>query len=148
MQRYRIARSLKPRPRRGMRRAAAALGLLCAAILACGQGHIPYVARVRDIHGVLISVAAWGRDSARLDRGVAAALDSAATVEAMLQDAVSPEFERLLQRAAALSRASGGAYEPTGSRHTDLGELGRGYALDRALAALRGAADSAVLSSG
>ena len=35
-----------------------------------------------------------------------------------------------------------------GGLHLDLAEMGRGYALDRALAALHGVADSAVISSG
>jgi thiamine biosynthesis lipoprotein len=80
---------------------------------------------------------------------------------------VAPALAELLVRALDLARASGGAFDPTGrdfrglsvdtAHHTvtlrrglrlDLGALGRGYALDRALLALRGAADSAVLGSG
>ena len=122
--------------------------MCCVTMLGCGRHHTPYRAGVREANGVVISVAAWGPDSARLDHAVAAALDSAAAALAMLKDAVSPEFERLALRANALARASGGAYGPTGDRHTDLGELGRGFVLDRALAVLHGAADSAVISSG
>jgi len=149
--------------------------LWCGMVAGCGQQRAPYVAGVREAHGVLVSVAAWGPDSLRLERAVQGALDSAMSVTTMLSDlgarpgtrGVSPGLARLVQRALELARASGGAFDPTGrnirgvsvdtARHTvtlppglslDLGEFGRGYALDRALAALRGAADSAVLSSG
>jgi thiamine biosynthesis lipoprotein ApbE len=149
--------------------------LLGAVVAGCGHQRAPYVARVREAHGVLISVAAWGPDSQRLDHAVAAALDSAAAVESAVAGVgdrpgtrdVSPELARLVLRSLDLARASGGAFDPTGrnfrglvvdtARHTvtlprglhlDLGEFGRGVALDRALAALHGAADSAVLSSG
>jgi len=143
--------------------------------MGCGHRRPPYVARVREANGVLIAVAAWGRDSQRLAGAVQAALDSAAGAEAMLArlgdragtQVVAPGLATLVQRALLLARASGGAFDPTGrsfrsasvdtARHTitvpagvhlDLGEFGRGYALDRALLALRGAADSAVISSG
>jgi len=149
--------------------------LLAAAAAACSPGRTPYVARVREIHGVLVSVAAWGRDSLRLDHAVAAALDSAAEVETMLASlgeragtvVVSHGLAQLVFRAAELARASGGAFDPTSksfrslsvdtARHTltiprglhlELGELGRGSVLDHALAALHGAADSAVITSG
>lgn len=149
--------------------------VLAAAVLGCGHHVVPYVARVGEANGVLVSVAAWGRDSLRLARAVQAALDSVAGVEAMLSHvgdrpgthAVAPGVTALVQRAASLARASGGAFDPTGRnfrglaidtvRHTitippglrlDLGEFGRGYALDRALLALQGVADSAVISSG
>lgn len=149
--------------------------LLGAAVAACGPSRPPYVARVREARGVLISVAAWGPDSQRLDHAVAAALDSAAAVETALAgvsdrpgiQGVSSGLAQLVLRAVELARASGGAFDPTaknfralsvdtgrhtitlgGGLHLDLGELGRGYALDRALAALHGAADSAVISSG
>lgn len=176
MQCYRIDRSLNPRPVRGMRRAGGLVALVWGCALGCGHRHTPYVARVRDASGVLISVAAWGPDSARLDHAVASALDSAAAVEAALAElgdrtaatlSVSPGIAQLVQRAAGLAHAAGGAFDPTGrnfrglsvdtvrhaivlppGRHLDLGELGRGYALDRAMAALHGAADSAVISSG
>ena len=149
--------------------------LLAAAVAACGHSRTPYVARVRETRGVLISVAAWGPDSQRLDHAVTAALDSAAAVETALAgvrdrpgtQGVSPGLTRLVLRAVELARASGGAFDPTaknfralsvdtvrhtitlaGGLHLDLGEVGRGYALDRALAALHGVADSAVISSG
>jgi thiamine biosynthesis lipoprotein ApbE len=149
--------------------------LLAAAVAACGHSRTPYVARVRETRGVLISVAAWGPDSQRLDHAVTAALDSAAAVETALAgvsdrpgtQGVSPGLARLVLRAVELARASGGAFDPTaknfralsvdtvrhtitlaGGLHLDLGEVGRGYALDRALAALHGVADSAVISSG
>jgi len=158
-----------------MRRSWFVAGLWCAMLGGCGQRRTPYVAGVREAHGVLVSVAAWGPDSQRLERAVQGALDSAMSVATMLADfgdrpgtrGVSPGLARLVQRALELARASGGAFDPSGrnfrgvsvdtARHTvtlspglslDLGEFGRGYALDRALAALRGAADSAVLSSG
>lgn len=158
-----------------MRRSWFVAGLWCAMVGGCGQRRAPYVAGVREAHGVLVSVAAWGPDSLRLARAVQGALDSAMSVAAMLSDlgdrpgtrGVSPELAHLVQRALELARASGGAFDPTGRnfrgltvdtvRHTvtlthglqlELGEFGRGYALDRALVALRGAADSAVLSSG
>lgn len=175
MQCYRIDRSLKTPPVRGMRRAGVLAAWCWGATLGCGQHHTPYVARVRDASGVLISVAAWGPDSARLDHAVARALDSAAAVETALAElgdrtatlSVSPGIAQLVQRAAGLAHAAGGAFDPTGrnfrglsvdtvrhtivlppGQHLDLGELGRGYALDRAMAALHGAADSAVISSG
>jgi thiamine biosynthesis lipoprotein ApbE len=175
MQRYRIDRSLNPRPARGMRRLGLVAAVVCASLSGCGHRSTPYVARVRETHGVLISVAAWGPDSQRLDHAVAAALDSAAAVETALAgvserpgaQGVPAGVARLVLRAVELARASGGAFDPTArnsrglavdtARHTvtlsrglhlDLGELGRGYALDRALAALQGAADSAVISSG
>ncbi len=158
-----------------MRRFRLAIALWSAAGVACGHRPAPYVARVREANGVLVSIAAWGPDSLRLDHAVGAALDSAAGVAATLADLggrpgtqeVSPGLARLLLRAALLARASGGAFDPTGrnfrgvsidtARHTvtfsrslplDLGEFGRGYALDRALVALHGSADSAVISSG
>lgn len=160
-----------------MRRACLALGVCWTTTFGCGRPHVPYFARVREANGVLISVAAWGPDSARLDHAVRAALDSAAAVEAMLADsgrlsgsatrAVPPALLRLVLRAVELARASGGAFDPSGASYRDLsvdtsqqtirlprggrldlGELGRGYALDRALAALHGTADSAVISSG
>ena len=149
--------------------------LLVVLLGGCGPRGNPYVAGVREAHGVLVSVAAWGPDSLRLERAVQAALDSATGVAAMLSGfgdrpvtrGVSPGLARLVLRALELARASGGAFDPTGrnfrgvsvdtARHTvtlpqglhiDLGEFGRGYALDRALVALRGTADSAVISSG
>lgn len=148
---------------------------LAAVVIGCGHPRTPYVARVREFNGVLISVAAWGRDSLRLAGAVQAALDSAAGAEATLSglgahagtQVVTPGLAALVQRALLLARASGGAFDPTGRSlrhaavdttrrtitlppgvHLDLGEFGRGYALDRALLALRGAADSAVISSG
>ena len=152
-----------------------ALCLACAAAGACGQRRPPYVARVRETSGVLVSIAAWGPDSLRLARAVGAALDSAAAALASLTAAgdpagavvVSPALARLAVEALELARSSRGAFDPTGRnfsgfsvdtvRHAltlprgsrlALGELGRGYALDCALAALRGVADSAVISSG
>lgn len=149
--------------------------LLAALALGCGHPRSPYVAGVRETNGLLVSVAAWGRDSVRLAHAVQAAFDSAAGVEGMLSglgdhpgaQVVSAQLAALVQRAVLLARASGGAFDPTGRnsrgvavdtvRHTitippgvhlDLGEFGRGYALDRALLALRGAVDSAVISSG
>jgi thiamine biosynthesis lipoprotein ApbE len=175
MQSYRIDRPLKPPSTRGMHRLGLMAALWCACVSGCGHRAAPYIARVRETKGVLISIAAWGRDSQRLDRAVAAALDSAAAVETALAGvsdrpgphSVSPGLAQLVLRAVELARASGGAFDPTAknfrslavdtARHTvtlprglhlDLGELGRGYALDRALAALHGAADSAVISSG
>src|SRR5215831_3717832 len=175
MQGYRIDRPLKPPSTRGMRRLGFVAALCCAAASACGRHASPYVARIREARGVLISVAAWGPDSARLDHAVAAALDSAAAAETALaslgarpgSQGVSPGLARLVLRALALARASDGAFDPVAGRfraltvdtaratvtlprgvHVDLGELGRGYALDRVLAALHGAADSAVISSG
>ena len=175
MQGYRIDRSVKPPSTRGMHRLGVMAALCCASVSGCGHRAIPYVARVRETRGVLISVAAWGPDSQRLDHAVAAALDSAAAVETALAgvsdrpgtQGVSPGVAQLVLRAVELARASGGAFDPTAknyrglavdtARHTvalprglhlDLGELGRGYALDRALAALHGATDSAVVSSG
>ena len=175
MQGYRIDRPLKPPSTRGMRRLGLVAALCCAAASGCGRHSPPYIARVREARGVLISVAAWGPDSVRLDHAVAAALDSAAAVEAALArlgdrpgtQGVSPGLARLVLRALALARASDGAFDPAAGKfralavdttratitlprgvHVDLGELGRGYALDRALAALHGAADSAVISSG
>jgi thiamine biosynthesis lipoprotein ApbE len=158
-----------------MRRFGFVAVLWCALVGGCGHRRAPYVAGVREAHGVLVSVAAWGPDSLRLERAGQGPLDSAMSVATMLSDlsarpgtrGVSPGLARLVQRALELARASGGAFDPTGrnirgvsvdtARHTvtlppglslDLGEFGRGYALDRALVALRGAADSAVLSSG
>lgn len=175
MQRCKVDPTLKSRPVRGMRPFALAAALSYASVSACGHRATPYVARVREARGVLISVAAWGPDSQRLDHAVAAALDSAATVEMALagvsdgprSQGVSPGLAQLVLRAVELARASGGAFDPTarnlralsvdtvrhtitlaGGLHLDLGEMGRGYALDRALAALHGAADSAVISSG
>jgi thiamine biosynthesis lipoprotein len=175
MQRYRIDLSLNLRPVRGMRSIALVAAVVHACVSACGHRATPYVARIRETRGVLISVAAWGPDSQRLDHAVAAALDSAATVETALagvrdrpgSQAVSPGLAQLVLRAVELARASGGAFDPAarnfralsvdtvrhtitlaGGQHLDLGEVGRGYALDRALAALHGAADSAVISSG
>jgi thiamine biosynthesis lipoprotein ApbE len=175
MQRYTIDPSLNPRPARGMRPFPLVAAVLYACISGCGHRVTPYVARVRETRGVLISVAAWGRDSQRLDHAVTAALDSAAAVETALAgvgdrpgtQGVAPGLAQLVLRAVELARASGGAFDPTtrnlralsvdtvrhtitlaGRLHLDLGEVGRGYALDRALAALHGVADSAVISSG
>src|SRR5262249_57540129 len=78
MQGYRIDRPLKPPSTRGMRRLGFVAALCGAAASACGRHASPYVARIREARGVLISVAAWGPDSARLDHAVAAALNSAA----------------------------------------------------------------------
>jgi thiamine biosynthesis lipoprotein len=80
---------------------------------------------------------------------------------------VSGPFVTVLQPALRVARASGGAFDPTGKdyrgvrldsgggtiqlRHgltIDLGGIAPGHALDRALLALRGVADSAVLSIG
>jgi len=175
MQRYRIDPLLNPRPARGMRCFTLVAAVMYACVSGCGHRVPPYVARVRETRGVLISVAAWGPDSQRLDHAVAAALDSAAAVETALAgvrdrpgtQGVSPGLAQLVLRAVELARASGGAFDPTarnfralsvdtmrhtitltGGLHLDLGEVGRGYALDRALAALHGVADSAVISSG
>jgi thiamine biosynthesis lipoprotein len=175
MQRYRIDPSLKTRPAPGMRPFALVAAVVYACVGGCGHRATPYVARVRETRGVLISVAAWGPDSQRLDHAVAAALDSAAAIETALAgvsdrpgtQGVSPGLAQAVLRALELARASGGAFDPTaknfralsvdtlrhtitlaGGLHLDLGELGRGYALDRALAALHGAADSVVISSG
>ncbi len=158
-----------------MRRVGLLAALLWAFASSCGKRSAPYVARVREAKGVLFSVAAWGPDSLRLEHAVGAALDSAAAVETILAGLsdlagtrnVSPGVVPLVRRAVELARASGGAFDPTARNfrdltvdttwhtvtlprglHLDLGEFGRGAALDRALAALHGAADSAVISSG
>jgi thiamine biosynthesis lipoprotein len=136
--------------------------------------------------GAVFSVGAWGGDSARLRRAVDQAVDSVRWIDSLLapdQEAselsrvnrsagrgpqpVSVTFVAVLRAALAVSRASGGAFDPTGKDYRgvrldsargtvqlrrgltlDLGGIASGYALDRALLALGGTVDSAVLGVG
>ena len=168
---------------RGWRGWTAALALAAGG---CRQGpSLPTVARAGEALGATFSVAAWGRDSALLERAVRQALDSVRLVDSLLSTdddsseisrlatahgrarAVSPTFATVLRKALAVSRASQGAFDPTGrdyrrvvfdsARGTvalpgrlvlDFRGLAEGYALDRALLPLAALADSAILGLG
>lgn len=161
----------------------AAFGLLLAG---CATPPAPYVARARTAMGAVFSVGAWDGDTARLRRAVDDAVDSVRRIDSLLSpdreaselsrvnrsagrgpQPVSASFVAVLREALAISRASAGAFDPTGKdyrgvrldsvrgtvqlRHgltLDLGGIASGYALDRARLALSGTVDSAVLGVG
>ena len=144
----------------------------------------PTVSRAGAAMGAVFSVAAWGRDSARLGRAADQAFDSVRLVDSLLstyQDSseiarinrdgggrrVSPAFAAVLREALNVARRSSGAFDPTlrdwrgvtfdsargrialrRGLTLDFGGIATGYALDRALLALTGVADSAVLEIG
>ena len=136
--------------------------------------------------GAVFSVGAWGGDSARLRRAVDQAVDSVLWIDSLLApdreaselsrinrsagrgpQPISAPFVAVLREALAISRASSGAFDPTGKDYRgvrfdsvrgtvqlrrgltlDLGGIASGYALDRARLALGGTVDSAVLGVG
>lgn len=137
----------------------ARIAVLGAVLAGCGGHGQPYVARVRETMGTVVSIAAWGPDSLRLARAVDAAFDSATRIETLLSlvtDSseiarlnrsaglgpvpVSPGLAEILGQALALARAAGGAFDPAGrdfhgvvvdgTRHTVA--LRRGQRLDLA----------------
>jgi thiamine biosynthesis lipoprotein ApbE len=164
-------------------RSVVAFGLLLAG---CGAPPTPYVARARTAMGAVFSVGAWGGDTARLRRAVDAAVDSVRWIDSLLSpnreaselsrvnrsaghgpQPISAPFVAVLREALAISRASSGAFDPTGKdyrgvrldsvrktvrlRHgltLELSGIASGYALDRARLALSGTVDSAVLGLG
>lgn len=114
---------------RGKRRFRTLALALCGAA-ACRAGvHTQMVSRARNALGAVFTVAAWGRDSSALGR----ALDRAFTDP----NDSSPSLDSLRRTVA---RATGLRLDPA--------RAVQGLALDRALAALRGTADSVILSVG
>jgi thiamine biosynthesis lipoprotein ApbE len=156
-----------------------------ALLTACHTGpHYPTVSGAWDAMGTIFSVAAWGRDSARLAGAVDHARDAVRLVASRFSvedrnselsrinrtgrgDSLSAAFRAVLGLALEVARRSEGASDPTGHawrrvrfdsaaaavripRGTalDLDWIAKGYALDRALEALAGVADSTVLTLG
>lgn len=112
-------------------RAASAVVLICAA---CGGAPpAPVVARAWPVMGTMMSAAAWGPDSARLERALDAAQDSVERLDSLLSTfrddseiswinrragaapalQLTPSFAAVLAEALAVAEASGGAFDPT-----------------------------------
>lgn len=97
---------------------------------------VPVLSRAESALDGVFSVAAWGRDSLALGRALDRAFAAVRQVEAQRETA-TPEKDSLRR---AVATRTGLRLEPSRSL--------RGQALDRALAELRGTADSAILSLG
>lgn len=109
-----------------------------AATAGCSSGSTPPLARAWPELGTMMSVAAWGRDTLRVARALAAAHDSVDRLDSLLQHrGTIPALDSMRREL----RARTGVTVPVDS-------IARGYALDRAALALRGVADSALLDLG
>jgi thiamine biosynthesis lipoprotein ApbE len=111
--------------------------LILAGAAACGgAARVPRLSRAENALDGVFSVAAWGGDSLALGRALDRAFVAVRQVEAQ-REHPAPALDSL--RGAVATR-TGLRLEPT--------RFLRGHALDRALAELRGTADSAILSLG
>jgi thiamine biosynthesis lipoprotein ApbE len=113
--------------------------LVCLSLAACGaEARRPGMSRVWPELGTMMSVAAWGTDSARVARALDAAHDSVDHIDSLLQghvpiaalDSVRREMRRRMGTAVIVD------------------SIASGYALDRAALALSTAVDSALLDLG
>ncbi|MGH7608257.1 MAG: FAD:protein FMN transferase [Gemmatimonadales bacterium] len=112
-----------------MVRPAVAAGLILAA---CGGDAAPLpppVSRAWPVMGTMMSAAAWGADTAGLDRALDAVRDSVARIDSLLstfrddseisrlnrdrEGGVTAAFGAVLAEALAVAAASGGAFDPT-----------------------------------
>jgi FAD:protein FMN transferase len=118
-------------------RAARALRAAHVAVLICaacgGEPLAPTVARAWPVMGTMMSAAAWGPDSARLETALDAAQDSVERIDSLLstfsddseitwinrragtagERRVTPSFAAVLAEALAVAGASYGAFDPT-----------------------------------
>jgi thiamine biosynthesis lipoprotein ApbE len=112
--------------------------LLCLSLAACGAEPRPAVSRVWPEMGAMLSVAAWGSDSAGVVRALSAAHDSVDRIDSLVQRH---------RRIAALDSVQREVRRRTGVL-VPVDSIAPGYALDRAALALPPAADSALLDIG
>ena len=111
-------------------------------LLAAGCRHpqaLPSVSYADEIMGAVLSVGAWGIDTSRLSRAVAAVFDSARAVDA-------GRHARSGTVGGTLGAIEGEVHAAAGPGEIESDALARGYALDRGALALGPAADSAVLT--
>jgi FAD:protein FMN transferase len=110
------------------------------ATLACEpDAGAPSLARVREVHGTMLSAAIWGRrDSTALSRALDAAFDSVRRIDSVGSGVAGSGLYEALRRQTAPAGAAAGL-EP------DSAGMIAGYALDKAGLALADAADSALL---
>jgi len=100
---------------------------------ACGDPSVAVVSRAWPVMGTMMSAAAWGPDSARLDRALDAVRDSVARIDSLLSTyrddseisrinrgrgtrdggRMTPAFAAVLREALAVAAASAGAFDPT-----------------------------------
>jgi len=114
---------------------------LALAVSGCGRVRPAPVTRAWETMGSVLTAAAWGPDSAAVDRALARAFEAARS-DSAAADSVARALGRTVER------LTGTALAPTGDSWRDL--TARGVALDRAAPILResGAVDSAVLDFG
>ena len=114
--------------------------LICIALVvaACGkETRPPTASRAWPLMGTMMSAAAWGSDTTRVERATDAVRD---TVE-LLDSLLSPDRRAMLDSARETVRRQTGVAP-------DSEALVRAYALDRGALALAGIADSALLDLG
>jgi thiamine biosynthesis lipoprotein ApbE len=112
--------------------------LLCLSLAACRAEARPGVSRVWPEMGTMMSAAAWGTDSTRVARALAAARDSVDHIDSLLQRRVSIAVLDSVRRE--IRRRTGIALA--------VDSIAPGYALDRAASALANVVDSALLDLG
>jgi thiamine biosynthesis lipoprotein ApbE len=112
--------------------------VLCLSLAACGVEPRPGVSRVWPEMGTMLSAAAWGTDSDRVARALAAARDSVARIDSLLQRHASIAALDSVRRE--MRRRTGVALA--------VDSIAPGYALDRAALALADVVDSALLDLG
>jgi thiamine biosynthesis lipoprotein ApbE len=112
--------------------------VLCLSLAACRGEARPAVTRVWPVMGTMMSAAGWGTDSTRVARALTAAYDSVDHVDALIQRRVAIAALDSMRRE--IRRHTGVA--------VSVDSIASGYALDRAVLALTGVVDSALLDVG
>jgi len=112
--------------------------VLCLSLAACRGEARPAVARAWPVMGMMMSAAGWGPDSMRVARALTAAYDSVDHVDALIQRRVAIAALDSMRRE--IRRRTGVA--------VSVDSIAPGYALDRAVLALTGVVDSALLDVG
>ncbi len=114
--------------------------MLCLSLAACRGEARPAVARAWPVMGMMMSAAGWGTDSIRVARALTAAYDSVDHVDALIQRRGGVAIAALDSMRREIRRRTGVA--------VSVDSIASGYALDRAVLALSGVVDSALLDVG